>query len=68
MLPLFSEKEPDQSRLPDYVKVSNNRFYEIKNSISNNKGLMTRVKDASGKTITINIKFNGPDFKKWNHI
>ena len=62
MLPLFSEKEPDQSRLPDYVKVSNNRFYEIKNSISNNKGLMTRVKDASGKTI--NIKFNGPDFKK----
>ena len=55
--PLLSEKEePDQLRLPDYVKVSNWRFYEIKNNINNNKDLMTKRKDASGKTISIDIK------------
>ena len=56
VLALFSEKEPDQSTLPDYVKVSSNRFYEIKSNIDNNKGLMTRVKDTSGKIITIDVK------------
>ena len=35
LLPLFSEKEPDQLRLPDYVKVSYDRFYEIKTNIAN---------------------------------
>ena len=55
--PLLSEKEePDQLRLPDYVKVSNWRFYEIKNNINNNKDLMTKGKDASGKTISIDFK------------
>ena len=55
--PLLSEKEePDQLRLPDYVKVSNWRFYEIKNNINNNKDLMSKRKDASGKTISIDIK------------
>ena len=56
VLALFSEKEPDQSTLPDYVKESSNRFYEIKSNIDNNKGLMTRVKDTSGKIITIDVK------------
>ena len=56
VLALFSEKEPDQSTLPDYVKVSSNRFYEIKSNIDNNKGLMTRVRDTSGKIITIDVK------------
>ena len=56
VLILFSEKEPDQSTLPDYVKVSSNRFYEIKSNIDNNKGLMTRVRDTSGKIITIDVK------------
>ena len=39
-----------------YIKVSSNRFYELKNNIDNKKSLMTRVKDWSGKTITIDIK------------
>ena len=56
VLALFSEKEPDQSTLPDYVKVSSNRFYEIKSNIDNNKGLMTRVRDTSGKIIAIDVK------------
>ena len=56
VLILFSEKEPDQSTLPDYVKVSSNRFYEIKSNIDNNKGLMTRVRDTSGKIIAIDVK------------
>ena len=30
VLPLFSEKQPDQLKLSDYVKVNSNRFYEIK--------------------------------------
>ena len=56
VLASFSEKEPDQSTLPDFVKESSNRFYEIKSNIDNNKGLMTRVKDTSGKIITIDVK------------
>ena len=56
VLPLFSKKQPDQLRLPDYMNESSSRFYELKNNISNNKGLMTRVTDTSGKTITIDIK------------
>ena len=51
LLPLFSEKEPDQLRLPEYVKVSYDRFYKIKNNIDNNKGLTTRIKDGLGKII-----------------
>ena len=55
--PLLSEKEePDQLRLPDYVKVSNWRFYEIKNNINNNKDLMTKGKDVSGKTMSTDFK------------
>ena len=72
LLPLFSEKEPDQLRLPEYVKVSYDRFYKIKNNIENNKDLTTRIKEGSGKTIIIDTKyaadFNGPGFKEWNHI
>ena len=56
VLPLFSKKQPDQLRLPDYMNEGSSRFYELKNNISNNKGLMTRVTDTSGKTITIDIK------------
>ena len=51
LLPLFSEKEADQLRLPEYVKVSYDRFYKIKNNIDNNKGLTTRIKDGLGKII-----------------
>ena len=51
LLPLFSEKEPDQLRLPEYVKVSYDRFYKIKNNIDNNKGLTTGIKDGLGKII-----------------
>ena len=51
LLPLLSEKEPDQLRLPEYVKVSYDRFYKIKNNIDNNKGLTTRIKDGLGKII-----------------
>ena len=51
LLPLFSEKEPDQLRLPEYVKVSYDRFYKIKNNIDNNKGLTTRIKDGLDKII-----------------
>ena len=54
--PLFSKKESDQLQLPNYVKVSHDRFYKIKNNVDNNKGLMTRMKDKSGKTITIDTK------------
>ena len=56
VLPLFSEKEPDQLRLPDYVKVSYDRFYEIKANIVSNKNLAPKVKNASGKTIIIILK------------
>ena len=56
LLPLFTKKEPDQLRLPDYIKVSYDRFYKIKNNIDNNKGLTTRIKDKSGKVITIDTK------------
>ena len=56
MLPLFREKEPDQLRLPGYVKVNYDRFYEIKTNIVNNKYLATTVKDASGKTINTDLK------------
>ena len=51
LLPLLSEKEPDQLRLPEYVKVSYDRFYKIKNNIDNNKGLTTGIKDGLGKII-----------------
>ena len=51
LLPLLSEKEPDQLRLPEYVKVSYDRFYKIKNNIDNNKGLTTKIKDGLGKII-----------------
>ena len=54
---LFSEKESDQLQLPNYVKVSHDRFYKIKNNIDNNKGLTTRIKDNSVKIITIDIKY-----------
>ena len=57
LLPLFSEKEADQLRLPEYVKVSYDRFYKIKNNIDNNKDLTTRIKDGSGKTIIIDTKY-----------
>ena len=57
LLPLLSEKEPDQLRLPEYVKVSYDRFYKIKNNIDHNKGLTTRIKDGSGKTIIIDTKY-----------
>ena len=43
VLPLFSEKVLDQLKLRDYVKVSYNRLYKIKNNIDNNKGLTTRT-------------------------
>ena len=55
LLPLFSKKEPDQLRLPDYV-VSYDRFYKIKNNIHNNKGLPIRIKDKLGKVIIIDTK------------
>ena len=54
---LFSKKESDQLQLPNYVKVSHDRFYKIKNNVNNNKGLTTRIKDKSGKTITIDTKY-----------
>ena len=57
LLPLLSEKEPDQLRLPEYVKVSYDRFYKIKNNIDHNKGLTTRIKDGSGKMIIIDTKY-----------
>ena len=55
--PLFSEKVSNQLQLPNYVKVSHDRFYKIKNNIDNNKGLTTRIIDKSGKTITIDTKY-----------
>ena len=55
LLPLFSKKEPDQLRLPDYV-VSYDRFYKIKNNIDNNKGLPIRIKEKLGKVIIIDTK------------
>ena len=54
LLLLFSKKEPDQLRLPDYVKVSYDKFYKIKNNID--KSLTTRIKDKSGKVIIIDTK------------
>ena len=57
MLSLFSEKEPNQLRLPYYVKVSDDRFYEIKNNINNNKSLATKIKDLPVKTINIGTKY-----------
>ena len=42
--------------MPDYVKVSSNRFYEIKNNIDNNKGLTIRIKDKLGHVINIGTK------------
>ena len=42
LLPLFSEKEPGQLRLPDYVKMS--------------YGLTTSIKDKQGKVIIIDTK------------
>ena len=56
LLLLFSKKEPDQLRLPDYVKVSYDKFYKIKNNIDNTKSLTTRIKDKSGKAIIIDTK------------
>ena len=56
LLPLFSKKQPDQLRLPDYVKVSYDIFYKIKNNIGNKKGLTTRIKDKLGKVIIIDTK------------
>ena len=55
--PLFSEKESDQLQLPNYVKLSHDRFYKIKNNIDNNKGLATKIKDKSGKVIIIDTKY-----------
>ena len=55
--PLFSKKESDQLQLPNYVKVSHDRFYKIKNNVDNNKGLTTRIKDKWGKTINIDTKY-----------
>ena len=43
VLPLFSEKWLDQLKLRDYVKVSYNMFYKIKNNFDNNEGLTTRT-------------------------
>ena len=43
VLPLFSEKALDQLKLREYVKVSYDRFYKIKNNIDINKGLTTRT-------------------------
>ena len=54
---LFSEKESDQLQLPNYVKVSHDRFYKIKNNIDNNKGLATKIKDKSGKMIIVDTKY-----------
>ena len=56
LLLLFSKKEPDQLRLPDYVKVNYDKFYRIKNNIDNNKSFTTRIKDKSGKVIIIDTK------------
>ena len=56
LLPLFSQKEPDQLRLLDYVKVSYDRFYKIKNNTDNNKDLMTRIKDKWSKVIIIETR------------
>ena len=64
MLKLFSKKEPDQLRLPDYVKVGYDRFYKIKNIIDNNKGLTTRIKDKLGKVIIIDTK-DAQDLMDW---
>ena len=64
MLPLFSQKEPDQLKLPHYVKVSCNRFYKIKNNIDNNKGLTTWIKGKSGKIILIDTK-DAADLMDW---
>lgn len=53
---LLTKEEPDQLRMPDYVKVSNKRFYEIKNNINNNKDLNIMVVCLSGKTTKIDSK------------
>ena len=42
--------------MPDYVKVSNKRFYEIKNNINNNKDLNIMVVCLSGKKTKIDSK------------
>ena len=53
---IFQQKRTRSIKAARYIKVSSNRFFELKNNINNNKSLMTRVKDTSGKTITIDIK------------
>ena len=55
--PLFIKKVSDQLQLPNHVRVSHDRFYKIKNNIDNNKDLTTRIKDKSGKTITVDTKY-----------
>ena len=37
--------------------MSHDRFYKIKNNIDNNKSLATKIKDKSGKTISIDSKY-----------
>ena len=53
---IIQRKRTRSIKAARYIKVSSNRFYELKNNIDNKKSLMTRVKDWSGKTITIDIK------------
>ena len=53
---IIQQKRTRSIKAARYIKVSSNRFFELKNNINNNKSLMTRVKDTSGKTITIDIK------------
>ena len=53
---IIQQKRTRSIKAARYIKVSSNRFYELKNNIDNKKSLMNRVKDWSGKTITIDIK------------
>ena len=53
---IIQRKRTRSIKAARYIKVSSNRFYELKNNIDNKKSLMNRVKDWSGKTITIDIK------------
>ena len=53
---IIQQKRTRSIKAARYIKVSSNRFFELKNNIDNNKSLMTRVKDTSDKTITIDIK------------
>ena len=42
---IIQRKRTRSIKAARYIKVSSNRFYELKNNIDNKKSLMNRVKD-----------------------